>query len=72
MPLHRVTWEIDIEADTARAAALRAQEIQRNPASSATVFKVHRESGGVATFDLVPPRPAALFRQRQGVARRHL
>jgi hypothetical protein len=72
MPLHRVTWEIDIEADTARAAALRAQEIQRDPESSATVFKVHRENGAVATFDLVPPRPAASSRQRQCTARRHL
>ena len=41
MPLHRVIWEIDIEADTARdAARVKALEMQRNPKSIATVFKV--------------------------------
>jgi hypothetical protein len=72
MPLHRVTWEIDIDADSARAAALRAQEIQRNPETSATVFKVQKPNGAVATFDLAPLRSAASSRQRQNTARRHL
>lgn len=36
----RVTWEIDIEADTPREAAEQAQAIQRDVMSIATVFRV--------------------------------
>lgn len=36
----RVVWEIDLCATSARVAAQRALEIQRNPASIATHFKV--------------------------------
>lgn len=56
----RVTWEIDIEADSAEEAALAAHEIQKRPDSTATVFiaECHREStrtvvdtaGGVVTI----------------------
>lgn len=35
-----VTWHIDIDADTPEEAAKRALEIQRNPESIATVFRV--------------------------------
>lgn len=41
MPLCRVTWEIDIEADNMRDAAHKALAIQQDPASTATVFQVH-------------------------------
>lgn len=35
-----VSWEIDIEAASAEAAALEALRIQRDPESIATVFHV--------------------------------
>jgi hypothetical protein len=62
---YRVTWEIEIEADSARDAAKKAQEIQRRPDSTATVFKVERSDGSVAMFDLGRPAPKPRFRQRR-------
>ena len=38
--LMRVTWEIDVDADTPREAAQRALEIMQDPESIATVFEV--------------------------------
>lgn len=35
----RVSWEIDIWAETAEQAAEKALEIQRDPESTATVFE---------------------------------
>ena len=43
--LYRVTWEIDIEAESDEAAARQALEIQRDRDSIATCFVV-RDSGG--------------------------
>ena len=40
MATYRVTWEIDLEANSPREAAEQAQEIQRDPNSIATVFAV--------------------------------
>ena len=40
MTEYKVQWEIDIEAATPREAAEKALEIQRDPDSVATVFKV--------------------------------
>ena len=40
MPEFKVVWEMDIEADTPRAAAERALEIHRDPQSIATEFTV--------------------------------
>ena len=40
---YRVTWEIDIEADSAHEAAETALEIQRQPDSTATVFTIVRD-----------------------------
>lgn len=40
MPNYLVRWEIDIEADTPREAAVKALEIQRDTESIATVFHV--------------------------------
>jgi hypothetical protein len=50
----RVTWGIDIEADTPREAAEKALAIQRDPFSCAVVFQVHRENltGFDVTVDL--------------------
>jgi len=43
--MKRVIWEIDIDAETVEEAAERALEIQRNPNSIATCFKVIDEDG---------------------------
>jgi len=52
----RVTWEIDIEADTPEEAAERALEIQRNQYSTATVFTVI-DKGKKHEIDLTPSNP---------------
>ena len=44
----RVSWVIDIEADSAEAAAREALRIQRDPQSIATVFKVVATKEGAA------------------------
>ena len=36
----RVRWEIDVDAQSAREAARKALDIQRDPASTAVVFTV--------------------------------
>jgi hypothetical protein len=40
MTTYRVTWEIDIEAKSAKEAAKQALFVQRDPYSTATVFDV--------------------------------
>ena len=40
MTEYRVTWMIDVEADTPREAAVQALRLQRDPGSWATVFTV--------------------------------
>lgn len=37
----RVVWEIDVEANSRLEAAHKAREIQLDPTSIATVFRVH-------------------------------
>lgn len=49
MTFYRVSWEIDVDADTPEEAAERALEIQRNPASTATVFEVRSHESGAET-----------------------
>jgi len=44
----RVSWVIDIEADSAEAAAREALRIQRDPDSIATVFTVVATKEGAA------------------------
>jgi hypothetical protein len=61
---YRVTWEIDINADSPRDAACKAQEIQRRPDSTATVFEVERPDGSVVTVDLARPVPRPRLRPR--------
>lgn len=48
----RVRWEIDVEARTAREAARKALEIQRDPRSIATVFDV-KHKGKTVRVDLI-------------------
>lgn len=52
MKTYHVTWEIDIDADSPEAAAREALRIQRDAASSATVFCVWDEDGIDTTVDL--------------------
>jgi hypothetical protein len=47
-----VTWEIEIDADSAEDAARRALAIQRDPASLATVFGTVSEDGVSETVDV--------------------
>ena len=42
MPTFRITWEIDIDAPTARDAVLLARKYQLDSESAATVFNVRR------------------------------
>lgn len=50
--MKRVTWSIDLDGDTAAAAAVTALAIQRDPLSTATVFDVTDESGESVRVDL--------------------
>ncbi len=47
----RVDWAIDIDADTAEEAALKAQRIQRDVTSIATIFTVAGGNGISKTID---------------------
>lgn len=40
MPTYRVIWRIDIQAESAVAAAEQAREVQRDPGSIASLFEV--------------------------------
>jgi hypothetical protein len=40
MPSYRVIWRIDIQAESAVAAAERARDVQRDPESIASLFEV--------------------------------
>ena len=42
---YRVVWQIDIDADSPKAAAELALVIQRDPNSIATLFEVSEEDG---------------------------
>jgi hypothetical protein len=55
---YRVTWEIDVSAETPEDAAMKARRIQLDPASSATVFKVALDQGDgpQVTVDLGYPK----------------
>ena len=54
MAQYLVTWEIDIEADSDQEAAAKALEIQRDPESTATFFRVtHRNSGEETAVDVL-------------------
>jgi len=48
----RVSWYIDIEADTPQHAAKKARAIQLNPDSEATVFDVKRRHSDTDRFGI--------------------
>lgn len=58
MTEYRLTWVIELSADSPREAAERALEIQRDPTSIATVFDVVETADGGClpgwTIDLTP------------------
>lgn len=43
---YKVYWVIDVEADSTEDAAIQAQEIQRDPESTATFFHVRNVTQG--------------------------
>lgn len=49
---YRVTWDIEIDADSPKAAAEEALIIQRDTMSIATVFNVYDSRGKVWEIDL--------------------
>ncbi len=59
MKTYRVSWEIDIAADSPRGAAEKAQAIQRDPESLATVFDVIEMDGDTIQRD--PESLATVF-----------
>jgi hypothetical protein len=48
---YRVTWVIDLEADSVQEAAAKARRIQLNPESAATVFEVQSRDGTTVSID---------------------
>ncbi len=58
MTEYHVTWRIDLDADSPREAAQRAQAIQRAAQSTAVVFDVATEGEPSVAIDLLedPPR----------------
>ena len=56
MKLYHITWETDLEAETAEEAATKALAVQRNPESLATVFNVQEfEPVGAVTSLMQEP-----------------
>ena len=53
--MHRVKWEIDVDAGSAKEAARKALAIQRDKQSTATVFDVARQGGKTVRVDLGKP-----------------
>ena len=53
MKSFRVSWEIDVDAKSPRAAAQEALRIQRDPESTATVFSVRETKSEIPLDDEV-------------------
>jgi hypothetical protein len=56
MTAYSVNWKIDIEAESPVEAAKQALEIQRDPATLATVFEIYDEDGNHTSVDLLEIR----------------
>ena len=65
MATYKVTWLIDVDADSSHGAARQALEIMRDPTSIATVFTVMDDQGNSVDVDLMEegrdPRVQALI-----------
>ena len=59
MATFHVTWDIDVEADSAQEAAVLAADMQRDPESIATIYSVRDPLGRQQSFDteFTPPHP---------------
>jgi len=53
MPMYKLIWEIEIDAETPLEAARKALEYQRDPDGEATVFDIIAEDGEVTQVDLL-------------------
>jgi len=63
MPNYRVIWRIDVEAESAVAAAERAREVQRDPESIASLFEVIESPSPGRKTDHWTPRIAVDVRE---------
>jgi hypothetical protein len=52
---YRVTWTIDLDADSPEEVARKAIEIHQDPDSGATHFEVRDPQGRIHEVDLVSP-----------------
>ena len=52
MAKFRVSWAVDLDADTPEEAAATAQKYQRNIDTTATFFDVQDEQGNITQIDL--------------------
>lgn len=66
MNTYRVTWEIDVEAESPLEAAERAREIQRDPDSTATVFGVRMTAPCPTCKRIVVHRRNCRYAKEQG------
>lgn len=57
MPEFKITWEIELEAEDAVAAAEKAMQIQHDPENIASVFTVTCEDGHTETIDVADHYP---------------
>jgi hypothetical protein len=48
----KITWAVDVDADTPEEAAWIAQKYQRNTDTTATFFDVQDEQGNITQIDL--------------------
>lgn len=53
MQTFNVIWEIEIDADTAEAAARQAREIQLDPENQSGYFTVVDEEGEISDVDVL-------------------
>ena len=53
MPLYKVMWEIEVEADTAENAAGFARDLQLDPTSEANFFEVTDEENQVIKLQVI-------------------
>jgi hypothetical protein len=53
MKTYTVKWTIEIDSETPEEAARETLEIQRDPASLATVFDIYDEEGNCTRIDLL-------------------
>lgn len=58
MPMYKLVWEIEINAETPLEAARKALEYQRDPDGKATVFDIIAEDGEVTQVDLLSEKMA--------------